>query len=59
MLFGHATLQVEFMRPFKCFFFTYSCLVHFLKNADYASLGTSYYLSPGRGGGGEGWRIWG
>ena len=38
------------MRPFKCFFFTYGCLVHFLNNADYASSGTGYYLSPGRGG---------
>ena len=32
------------------FFFTYGCLVHFLNNADYASSGTGYYLSPGRGG---------
>ena len=36
------------MRPLSVFF--HGCLVHFLNNADYASLGTGYYLSPGRGG---------
>ena len=53
MLFRHAKLWVEFMRPFKCFF-VHGCLVHFLNNADYASLGTGYYSSPGRGRGEEG-----
>ena len=36
------------------FFFFHGCLVHFLNNADYASLGTGYYSSPGRGRGEEG-----